>query len=136
MYAVGRFLQFVGLTILPLAVLSELTGSQPNPGLLLRFMLMGVGIFMLGYLLQRFSGAISARLEQARSLAAGRNWDEAVDIWRELSADNEGRAVMFDGMRYVSLRTYSHLQIARLPADGLAAYRRRVDALAQQLYHE
>jgi hypothetical protein len=54
MYTVGRFLQIVGLTILPLAILSEL--NHTNPGLMLKFMLIGAGIFMLGYLFQRYSG--------------------------------------------------------------------------------
>ena len=54
MYTLGRFLQLVGLTILPLAIVSEL--NQSNPGLMLKFMLMGAGIFTLGYLLQRYSG--------------------------------------------------------------------------------
>jgi outer membrane protein assembly factor BamB len=82
------------------------------------------------------SGATSARLEQARALAAGGNWDEAVDIYRELSADNTGRVVALDDSRYVSLRTYGNLQLARMPAEGLATYRRRVDALAQPMYQE
>jgi hypothetical protein len=54
MYTVGRFLQIVGLTILPLAILSEL--NHTNPGLMLKFMLIGAGIFTLGYLFQRYSG--------------------------------------------------------------------------------
>lgn len=54
MHTLGRFLQVVGLTILPLAILSELNNS--NPGLMLKFMLVGVGVFTLGYLLQRYSG--------------------------------------------------------------------------------
>jgi outer membrane protein assembly factor BamB len=82
------------------------------------------------------SGTTSARLEQARALAAGRNWDEAVDIFRELAADSSGRVVALDKDRYVSLRSYCNLQLSRLPAEGLAAYRRRVDALAQSLYRD
>jgi hypothetical protein len=54
MYTLGRFLQIIGLTILPLAIVSELDNS--NPGLLLKFMLVGAGIFTLGYLFQRYSG--------------------------------------------------------------------------------
>jgi hypothetical protein len=54
MYTLGRFLQIVGLTILPLAILSELNNS--NPGLMLKFMFVGAGIFTLGYLFQRYSG--------------------------------------------------------------------------------
>jgi hypothetical protein len=60
MYALGRLLQLVGLTILPLAVVSEITGREPNPGLLLKFMLMGAGIFIVGYILQRYSGGKAA----------------------------------------------------------------------------
>ena len=54
MYTLGRFLQLVGLTIPPLAIVSEL--NQSNPGLMLKFLFVAVGIFTLGYLLQRYSG--------------------------------------------------------------------------------
>jgi hypothetical protein len=54
MYTLGRILQVVGLTILPLAIVNEL--NQSNPGLMLKFMFMGAGVFTLGYLLQRYSG--------------------------------------------------------------------------------
>jgi hypothetical protein len=79
-------------------------------------------------------GTTAARLEQARQLAAARNWDEAIDIYRELAVGKSDRVVALDSNRYVSLRTYCHLQIARFPAEGLAAYRRRVDAPAEQAY--
>ena len=54
MYTLGRLLQLVGLIILPLAVVNEL--SHSDPGLMLKFMFMGAGIFTLGYLFQRYSG--------------------------------------------------------------------------------
>src|SRR5882757_6625618 len=81
-------------------------------------------------------GATAARLEQARQLAAARNWDEAVDIYCELAAEKSDRVIAVDGNRYLSLRNYCHLQIARLPAEGLAAYRRRVDGSAEKLYRD
>jgi hypothetical protein len=56
MYTLGRLLQMVGLAIPPLAIISELTGAQPNPGLMLRFLVVAVGIFLVGYILQRYSG--------------------------------------------------------------------------------
>src|SRR5262245_30874322 len=37
------------------------------------------------------SGNTASRLEQVRALAADKNWDEAVDILRELSADTTDR---------------------------------------------
>jgi hypothetical protein len=58
MYTVGRFLQLIGLTIPPLAIIAEL--NQRNPGLLLKFLCVAVGIFLVGYLMQRYSGGNSA----------------------------------------------------------------------------
>jgi hypothetical protein len=54
MYRLGRILQVVGLIIPPLAIIAEL--NDRNPGLLLKFLAVAVGIFVLGYLLQRYSG--------------------------------------------------------------------------------
>lgn len=54
MYTLGRFLQVVGLAIPPLAIVREL--NESNPGLMLKFLFVAVGIFTLGYLLQRYSG--------------------------------------------------------------------------------
>jgi hypothetical protein len=55
MRTLGRILQVVGLIIPPLAIIGEL--NQRNPALLLKFLAMAVGIFFLGYLLQRYSGS-------------------------------------------------------------------------------
>jgi outer membrane protein assembly factor BamB len=82
------------------------------------------------------SGLVAARLEQARALVANQSWDDAVAIYRELIADDTQRVVPLDDDQYLSLRTYCHLQIARLPAEALAAYRRQVDPLAEQWYQE
>ncbi len=82
------------------------------------------------------SGPVAARLEQARALAAAKNWDEAVDIYRELAAESTDRVVAIDGSRYVSLNTYCQMQLANLPPDGLAAYRRLVDSAAEHWYRE
>lgn len=82
------------------------------------------------------SGPMAARLEQARALAAATNWDEAVDIYREMAAESTDRVVAIDGGRYVSLGTYCQMQLAKLPPDGLAAYRRRVDSVAERWFRE
>ena len=81
-------------------------------------------------------GTAASRLEQARALAAGGNWDEALDIYNELAADNSDRVVALDDGRYVCLRTYCQLQLARMPAEALAAYRRHVDPLAERWYRD
>jgi outer membrane protein assembly factor BamB len=82
------------------------------------------------------SGNTANRLEQVRALIGDKNWDEAVDILRELAADTTDRVVALDGERYISLRTYCQWKLAHLPADALAAYRRRVDALAGHWYRD
>jgi hypothetical protein len=58
MFKFGRLMQFVALVILPLAMLSQLSGSI-TLGQMLQFLVVGVGIFTLGYLLQRYSGGAS-----------------------------------------------------------------------------
>jgi hypothetical protein len=55
MFKLGRLLQLVGLTIPPLAIVAQLSGSI-KPGPMLQFLFVSVGIFTLGYLLQRYSG--------------------------------------------------------------------------------
>lgn len=82
------------------------------------------------------SGPTAARLEQARALAADKNWSEAVDTYRELANDDSGRVVALEDNRYVGLRTFCQFQLAQLPAEGLAAYRRSVDPLAERWFQE
>lgn len=79
-------------------------------------------------------GELAAQLEQAQALTAVQNWQEAVDLLRELISVSTNRVVPLDGHRYVSLRTFCHIQLARMPAEGLAVYRRRVDPLAQEWF--
>lgn len=55
MFKLGRLLQFAALVILPLAMLSQLSGSI-SLGVMLRFLFAGVVLFTIGYLLQRYSG--------------------------------------------------------------------------------
>lgn len=56
MYTIARFLQLVGLTIPPLAMVAQLNGDI-STGPMLKFLFLAVGIFVLGYFMQRYSGA-------------------------------------------------------------------------------
>lgn len=58
MYTAGRLLQLVGLAIPPLAIAAQL-GESISLGQMLEFLVMAVGIFVVGYLLQRYSGSNS-----------------------------------------------------------------------------
>jgi hypothetical protein len=82
----------------------------------------------------RISSTTSARLEQVRALAADKNWAEAIDILQQLTTEDADRLVDLGDGRFVTLRTYCHRQFARLPAEALADYRRRVDPLAERWY--
>lgn len=55
MQSVARLLQFVGLAIPPLAMIAQL-GNHITAGKMLQFLLVSVGIFLLGYTIQRYSG--------------------------------------------------------------------------------
>lgn len=57
MYTLARMLQMIGLAIPPLAIISQLNDPDNfGTGEMLKFLLMAVGIFLLGYLLQRYVG--------------------------------------------------------------------------------
>lgn len=55
MQQLARFLQFVGLVIPPLAMIAQL-GNHISAGKMLQFLLLSVGVFVLGYTIQRYSG--------------------------------------------------------------------------------
>jgi outer membrane protein assembly factor BamB len=128
-----RFRSALGAVIIGLLISASVAHAQQIP---FGFLMQPTQVELTAPHVDVIPGATAARLEQARQLAAARNWDEAVDIYRELAVGKSDRVVALDSNRYVSLRTYCHLQIARLPAEGLAAYRRRVDAAAEQMYRE
>lgn len=56
MHTIARLLQLVGMAIAPLAMVAQLGGSI-SVGDMLKFLLLSVGIFVVGYTLQRYSGS-------------------------------------------------------------------------------
>lgn len=57
MFKVGRFLQLAALVILPLSMMAQLSNAIDTK-MMLRFLFVGVGIFTLGWLMQRYSGGV------------------------------------------------------------------------------
>jgi outer membrane protein assembly factor BamB len=84
--------------------------------------------------IETVSGATQARLEQIQALVADKQWDEAADALRAIAAEEPGRVVAVDEGMFVGLPTYCQMQLAAMPAKGLAAYRRREDTTAEALY--
>jgi len=58
MHTLARLLQLVGLAIPPLAMGAQLSETI-STGRMLQFLLMAVGLFVLGYTLQRYRGGAS-----------------------------------------------------------------------------
>jgi len=55
MHILARLLQLAGLAILPIAMAAQLS-ERISTGQMLQFLLVSVGIFVLGYTLQRHGG--------------------------------------------------------------------------------
>ena len=76
---------------------------------------------------------VRTQLQRVRSNIAGQQWDEAIEGLRQLIENHGERLVPLDS-RFISLRELAHMELARLPAEGLALYRGRVDPQAEQWY--
>jgi tetratricopeptide (TPR) repeat protein len=77
-----------------------------------------------------------ARLEQAKAFVADRQWDEAIEAFRQVMESAPGRVIAAGDRRFVSVREFCHMLIAALPADAVALYRSRVDPQAKHLFDE
>jgi hypothetical protein len=86
--------------------------------------------------LDKISGAEEARLEQVRALAADGKWDEAVDTLCDVANMDADHLVAVNDGTHLPLAAYCQLELSRMPAEGLAAYRKRVDAMAEKWYRD
>ena len=53
-----------------------------------------------------------------KALLADRQWDEAVEILRQLAESSEGKLLGVTSRRYVSLREWCQMQLAALPPEA------------------
>ncbi|MGD9723690.1 MAG: PQQ-binding-like beta-propeller repeat protein [Pirellulales bacterium] len=84
--------------------------------------------------LDQADSAVRTHLERVRAFVADRQWDEAVETLRQVMETHGSKVIALTPTRYVNLTDYCHVQIAALPAEALALYRQRVDALAENWY--
>lgn len=82
----------------------------------------------------RADSALEQALEQARAHLSARQWDEAVDVLTRLSETAGNKLVAVNPWRFIGARPYCQIQLAALPPEALAVYRRRVDPVAQGWY--
>lgn len=83
---------------------------------------------------ERDDSAIQQALEQARAHLAARQWEEAVDVLVRVAETAGNKLVSVNAWRFISARQYCQVQLASLPPEALAAYRRRIDPLARGWY--
>jgi outer membrane protein assembly factor BamB len=80
------------------------------------------------------NGAVRARVDRVKPLLAARQWDEAVETLRRLDEMPENRLLAVAPSRYLGLHDWCQAQLAALPPEALARYRRRVDPVAREWY--
>ncbi len=80
----------------------------------------------------RFSPSWSA----FNALLGDRQWDEAVEILRQLAESSEGKLLAVTNRRYVGVGDWCQLRLAALPPEALKRYRGRIDPLAKRWYDE
>jgi outer membrane protein assembly factor BamB len=86
--------------------------------------------------LDQADNAVLAQWERAKALLAERQWDEAVEILRQLAESPDDRLLGVTDHRYVSLGQWCQLQLAALPPEALKLYRERVDPVARKWYEQ
>lgn len=86
--------------------------------------------------LDRVDNAVPGQLERAKALLADHQWDEAVEIFRQLAESSEGKLLGVTDRRFVSLREWCQMQLAALPPEALKLYRARVDPAAKKWYEQ
>ncbi len=80
--------------------------------------------------------AVRAQLDRVKPLLADRQWDEAIEILRQLSETAEGKLIGVTPYRFIGLRDWCQLRLAALPPEALKLYRSRVDPVARNWYEQ
>jgi len=75
-------------------------------------------------------------LDQARQYVTDGHWQQAIETYQRVAEQWGKKLVALSPWRYITVRDYCRLQLGRLPPEGLAEYRRRIDPLAERWYRE
>jgi cellulose synthase operon protein C len=86
--------------------------------------------------LDQIDQALRAQLDRAAVLLADRQWDEGVELLRQLAETSEGKLIDVAPHRFIPLREWCQLRLAALPPEALKLYRARVDSVAQRWYEQ
>ncbi|TWT77507.1 PQQ enzyme repeat protein [Posidoniimonas polymericola] len=86
------------------------------------------------------AATVSSRTErllaQVDSLQEDQQWEDALETITLVMDESDGQLVRLPEGRYVPLREACQARLARMPAEVLAEYRRRIDPSAERLLDE
>lgn len=80
--------------------------------------------------------AVQVQLDRVKVHVAEKQWNEAVQMLREVMENHGRKLLAVTPRRFVSVSDYCQLQLAALPSEALTVYRRRVDPSAARWYRE
>lgn len=86
--------------------------------------------------LNQADNAVLAQWDRVKALLAERQWDEAVELLRQLAESSDLKMLGVTEHRFVSLRAWCQLRLASLPPQALKLYRARIDPVARQWYEQ
>ncbi len=82
------------------------------------------------------SSAARALLERAKAHASEKQWDEAIETFRQVMEHDGGKLINLDPRHFITIREYCQIRLAKMPPEGRSLYRSRVDPLAKQWYDQ
>lgn len=80
--------------------------------------------------------AVTKRLASIEDFVAEKQWDAVATLLRQTQAEKPDKLVAIASDWYVSVARFCQCQAALLPAPGLAAYRRQMDATAKKWFDD
>lgn len=115
-------------------------------GVLLLTVLFGICLFQIGHAQRegaasRFESVFldtdataTKKLGAARDLLNARQWNDGIDLIRQISEQHGDHLVAITHGRYVNVHTYCDILLSGLPEEGLKLYRARVDPQARRWF--
>ncbi len=73
-------------------------------------------------------------LGAARDYLAARQWDDAIDLLRQIADQHGERLVASETGRYINVQTITDILIANMPPEGLKSYRAKIDPQARRWF--
>lgn len=73
-------------------------------------------------------------LGAARDFIAARQWEDAIELLRQIADQHGERLVAIEPGRYVNVQTITDILIASLPPEGLKLYRTKIDPQARRWF--